>query len=107
MIISFTARPEKSVEGQGIIKWYTDTGYLGDFLEEYAQGDGVMTYNKSSRLYEISFTPNEFWPKTLEEQASAADVLANPDDDGNYPIDGYVVESKIRLIDGMEVNVWH
>lgn len=98
--IAFEARPEK-LTGQGIISWYTDYGYLSDFLEAYAE-DGKMTYNGS--LYEITFTPNESWPKDFEKQCLAAHIcLENPGDDGNYPIDGYVVESKICFINGQAV----
>jgi hypothetical protein len=103
VVIAMNARPEKSIGGQGIIDWYTKYGYLNDFLEIYAT-EGKMTYNKTTRLYEIHFTPNEFWPKTLESQAEAADTcLGNPDDDGNYPIDGYTVEANIRFIDGQPI----
>ena len=103
--IEFDARPEKTMTGQGIISWYTDYGYLGDFLDAYAVNqDGKMTYNKTTRRYEITFTPNESWPKTLEKQASEADIyLGNPDDDGNYLIDGYVVQGKILSINGQAV----
>ena len=101
--IAFDARPEKKLMGQGIIGWYTDYGYLSDFLEAYAvEAEGKMIYNGS--LYEITFTPNESWPKDFEKQCLAAHIcLENPDDDGNYPIDGYVVESKIRYINGQAV----
>lgn len=103
--IKFDARPEKKMGGQGIISWYTDYGYLGDFLEAYAvETDVKMTYN--SGLYEITFTPNESWPTKLDDQAVAAHIyLSNPDDDGNYPIDGYVVVAHIRYINGKEVDV--
>jgi len=101
--ITFAARPEKSMAGQGIISWYTDYGFLGDFLEAYAE-HGKMSYNKETRLYEITFTPNKNWPKTLEEQADEADIyLGNPDNNGNYPIDGYVVEGKILSINGQHI----
>ena len=100
--IAFDARPEKTLTGQGIIDWYTDNGYLGDFLDSYAE-EGKMSYNGT--LYEITFTPNESWPKDFEKQALAAHIcLANPDD-GKYLIDGYLVESKIRLIDGKVVDI--
>ena len=103
--IAFDARPEKSLTGQGIITWYTDYGYLSDFLEALAvNAEGKMSYNKESRLYEITFMPNEYWPKTLQAQAVEANIyLGSPDDDGNYPIDGYVVEGKIRFINGQAV----
>jgi len=103
--IAFDARPEKTMTGQGIISWYTDYGYLEDFLRDYAVNeDGKMTYNKETRLYEITFTPNESWPKDLQKQADEADIyLGNPDDDGNYPIDGYIVQGKIRFINGQAV----
>lgn len=97
--IAFEARPEKGT-GQGIITWYTDYGYLSDFLEAYAE-EGKMTYNGT--LYEITFTPNESWPKDFEKQCLAAHICLENPDDGNYPIDGYVVESKIRLINGQAV----
>jgi len=103
VIIAMNARPEKSIGGQGIIDWYTKYGYLSDFLDVYAT-EGKMIYNKVSRLYEIHFTPNESWPKTLEAQAEEAETyLGNPDDDGNYPIDGYTVEAQIRFIDGQQI----
>ena len=102
-VIAFTARPEQSVRGQGIINWYTNHGYLDDFLEAFAL-EGEMTYNTTTNLYEISFVPNEFWPKTLEKQAQEADIcLGNPDDDGNYPINGYVVTAQIKSINGQPV----
>jgi len=104
-IVAMKARPEKDIGGQGIIDWYTNNGYLGEFLEAYAAGGcGEMTYNKVTGLYEIYFNHSEAWPKTLEKQAIELDVyLANPDDDGNYPIDGYVVESEIISINGEDV----
>ena len=102
-VIAFSARPERTMNGQGIIDWYTNHGYLDDFLETFAL-EGEMTYNKTTRLYEISFTPNEAWPKTLQAQAQEADIcLGNPDDDGNYPINGYVVTAQIKTIDGQAV----
>jgi hypothetical protein len=104
-IIELLAKPEKETNGKGIIDWYMNTGYLGDFLEAYAAGGfGEMTYNKETRLYEIHFAPSEAWPKTLEGQVDEADIyLGNPDDDGNYPIDGYVVEGEIRSINGVDI----
>lgn len=103
VVIAMDARPEKTMNGQGIIDWYTNYGYLDDFLEAYAI-DGKMIYNDVTSLYEVHFTPNESWPRTFESQAKAADIcLANPDDDGNYPIDGYTVESHIRFIDGQKI----
>ena len=104
-MIAFDARPEKKNNGEGIISWYTDHGYLGEFLEAYAvNGEGKMTYNKVTHLYVVTFTPNESWPKTLEKQAFEAHIyLGNPDDDGNYPIDGYVVECQILYINGQKV----
>ena len=102
-IIVFEARPEKKVEGKGIIEWYTNYGYLDDFLEAYAS-EGKMIYNKDTLLYEIHFTPNELWPKTLQKQTEEADIyLSNPDNNGNYPIDGYVVVGQLRFIDGHKV----
>jgi hypothetical protein len=104
-IIAFKARPEKEMNGQGIITWYTENGYLSDFLQAYAtDGFGEMVYNKESRLYEIRFTSNESWPKKIHDQANEADIyLGNPDDDGNYMIDGYVVEGEIHTINGENV----
>jgi hypothetical protein len=104
-VVAFSARPEKEMDGQGIVTWYTENGYLGDFLEAYAEdGFGEMVYNKENRLYEIRFTPNDAWPKTAQEQAGEADIyLSNPDDDGNYPIDGYVVVGEICYINGQDV----
>ena len=104
-IVTMKARPEKKMDGQGIIDWYMNNGYLGEFLEEYAAGGfGEIIYNKQTRLYEIHFNHSEAWPKTLKEQAIEADVyLSNPDDDVNYPIDGYVVESEIISINGEDV----
>jgi hypothetical protein len=101
--ITFDARPEKTLTGQGIISWYTDYGYLSDFLESNAvNAEGKMTYN--GKHYEITFMPSEYWPKTLQAQADEANIyLGNPDDDGNYPIDGYVVEGKILFINGQAV----
>jgi len=102
-VIAFDARPEKKMNGQGIIEWYTDYCYLSDFLESYAL-DGKMIYNEKTLLYEIHFTPNEDWPTTLEKQTLAADIsLSNPDNNGNYPIDGYVVTAQVRFIDGHKV----
>jgi hypothetical protein len=104
-VIVFEARPEKKMNGKGIIEWYTNHGYLGDFLEAYAS-DGKMIYNEKTRLYEIHFTPNKLWPKTLQEQTEEADIyLSNPDSNGNYPIDGYVVVGQLRFIDGHKV-IW-
>jgi hypothetical protein len=101
VIIAFDARPEKGT-GQGIIGWYTDYGYLSDFLEAVAvNAEGKITYNGS--LYEITFMPNEYWPNTLQGQADEANIYLGNPDDGNYPIDGYVVESKIRFINGQAV----
>lgn len=106
-VIAFSARPEKNMKGQGIINWYRDHGYLDDFLDAYAT-DGEMTYNTLTGLYEISFTPNNAWPNTLQEQADEADVyLGNPDDDGNYPISGYIVTAQIHTINGHIVHVVH
>jgi len=104
VVIAMDASPEKKLNGKGIIDWYTQNGYLNDFLEPFAvDGEGEMTYNKETRLYEIRFKPNESWPKTLVKQASEAHIaLSNPDDDGNYPIDGHVVTAMIRSIDGHE-----
>ena len=102
-VIVFEARPEKQLNGKGIIEWYTNYGYLGDFLEAYAS-EGKMIYNKETRLYEVHFTPNKLWPKTLQEQKDEADIyLSNPDNNGNYPIDGYVVVGKVLFIDGQKV----
>ena len=104
VVIVMDARPEKTMTGKGIIDWYTKNGYLAEFLDQFANGVGEMTYNKKTLLYEIRFEPNESWPKTFEEQVDDANMyLQNPDDDGNYPIDGYVVEGSIRSIDGKEV----
>lgn len=105
VIIALSARPEKNMDGSGIIDWYTNNGYLGDFLEAYAAGGfGEMTYNKQTRLYEISFQPNEAWPKNEEKQDIEAHVyLGNPDDDGNYPIDGYNVECEIKSVNGRRI----
>jgi len=103
VVIAMHARPEKSIRGEGIIEWYTNYGYLNDFLEVFAT-EGKMIYNEVTRLYEIHFTPNEYWPKTLQSQAREADIyLGTPDDDGNYPIDGYTVEAQIRFIDGQKI----
>jgi hypothetical protein len=106
VIIVIDARPENKFDGQGIIEWYTENGYLSNFLEENSDGNGVMTYNKMTHLYEIKFTPNEFWPLDLQRQIDMADIyLSNPDDDGNFPIDGYVVEAKIISINGVKVDM--
>jgi len=105
VVIAFKARPEKKANGQGIIDWYTDNGYLGEFLEAYAvNSSGEMTYNKTSRLYEINFAPNDSWPKEHRKQVDEAEIyLGNPDDDGNYPIDGYVVECEIISVNGQKI----
>jgi len=104
VIIAFWASPEKKTNGQGIIHWYTKYGYLSDFLEANSTGEGIMTYNKTTHLYEIHFIPNESWPKEFFKQALEAHIyLSNPDDDGNYPINGIVVEAEIRSIDGYPV----
>jgi hypothetical protein len=104
VVISMDASPEKKMDGSGIVKWYTENGYLQDFLNDCSIGGGEMIYNKTTRLYEISFVPNASWPKTLERQVSEAEIyLTNPDDDGNYPIDGHVVTGVIRSINGVKV----
>ena len=103
-VVALKARPEREMNGQGIINWFTNHGYLGEFLEQFADGKGEMTYNKTSRLYEISFIPNAAWPKTFEEQMEDVNIyLSNPDDDGNYPINGYNVEVEIISVNGQLV----
>jgi len=103
-VVALKARPERDRNGQGIIDWYTKHGYLTEFLDQVADGKGEMKYNNTTDLYEISFMPNERWPKTFEKQTDDANIyLSNPDDDGNYPINGYNVEAEIVSINGQAV----
>ena len=103
-VVALKARPEPTMNGQGIIDWYTNHGYLADFLEQVADGKGEMTYNNTTNLYEISFMPSERWPKTFQGQTDDANIyLQNPDDDGNYPINGYNVEAEIVSSNGQAV----
>jgi len=100
-------KERSNTHNQIIIDWYTNNYYLKYFLEEYSDGNGNMIYNNTTKLYEISFIPNEYWPKTLENQYNAADgLLGSPDDDGNYLINGYCIESNVVSIDGQKTNYY-
>lgn len=103
-VVALKARPEREMNGQGIIDWYTNNGYLDEFLEQFAGGKGEMAYNQTTGVYEIRFVPSEMWPKTFEKQVQEAGIyLQNPDDDGNYPINGYNVEAQIVSVNGQAV----
>ena len=102
IVIKMKGSLDKEIGSQRIIKWYKP--HLEYFLDEYSDGKGNMTYNTSTNLYEISFTPNEDWPRALEDQHQVADtLLGDPDTDGNYPIDEYLVVSEIVSIDGQKM----
>jgi len=99
-----TATPE---HGTTVIDWYTGNGYLHDFFEEVAREVGTMTFCPSSKRYTICFSPNEHWPKHVGEQARLASILLeNPDEDGNYLIDGHFMQGCIRSINGEELYEW-
>jgi hypothetical protein len=108
VVITMTAAPEAYKDGTGILSWYRDTHYLQDFLDEYAEGgNGTMTFHKESGRYEIRFLPNEFFPTDRKKQIPVAiQYLEDPDDDGNYPMDGVLVQGRIRSIDGVEFYEW-
>jgi len=107
VVIAMKCSPEKTLNGSGIINWFNNYGYLNEFLDACAEnGVGNITYNNKTYLHEITFIPNKSWPKTLYLQALEANIyLGNPDDDGNYPIDGMCVTSEIRFIDGQAVEL--
>ena len=106
--ITFNAYPEKNKNGAGIIQWYVQNDYLDDFLSAFAKDKkGSMTFDNETGRYVIRFTKNEMWPADIKEQASDAAVyLQHLDDDGNYPIDGEIVDSIIRSINGVEFYEW-
>jgi len=109
VVITMTAKPEKDSHGTDVvIDWYTNNGALDDFLREVAtDGKGTMTFNKSSSRYEIRFSPNEYWPKKVKEQIrKAAIFLENPDNNGNYLVDGEFMLSWIRSVNGEELYEW-
>jgi hypothetical protein len=109
VVLTLNATPEKDMEGTDVvIGWYTNNGYLDDFLKDFANdGKGTMTYNQNTSRYEIRFSPNEYWPKNVKEQIrKAAIYLENPDDDGNYLVDGEFMLSSIRSVNGEELYEW-
>jgi hypothetical protein len=109
VVLTLNATPEKDMEGTDVvIGWFTNNGYLDDFLQTVAiDGKGTMTYNKSTSRYEIRFSPNEYWPKNVKEQSlKAALFLENPDTYGNYLVDGERMLSSIRSVNGEELYEW-
>jgi hypothetical protein len=109
VVLTLNATPEKDMEGKDVvIGWFTNNGYLDDFLQTVAiDGKGSMTYNKSTSRYEIRFSPNEYWPKNVKEQIlKAALFLENPDTYGNYLVDGERMLSSIRSVNGEELYEW-
>ena len=102
VVITMRAGPEEYKDGRGIIEWYTDTDYLGDFLDVFAaDGKGTMTYDRKTGLYEIRFTKNQHWPEDLTVQrGEVIAYLETPDDDGNYLLNGNFVSSTIQTING-------
>ena len=109
VVLTLNATPEKDMKGTDVvIGWYTNNDYLDDFLQEFAtDGKGTMTFNTSTSRYEIRFSPNEYWPKNVKEQIrKAAIYLENPDDDGNYLVDGEFMLSWLRSVNGEELYEW-
>ena len=105
--ITMDAGPERYTDGRDIIEWYRNTGYLYDFLSEFANdNEGTMIFNNDSGRYEIRFIPNDSWPSDVKEQAKHASILEHPDDDGNYLIDGNYVDGIIRSINEVEFYEW-
>ena len=103
IIITMNAYPSK-----GIIDWYINNYYLDDFFEACAKdAKGTMIYNNESRRYEICFRKNEYFSKDIKKQAEiAADYLQDPDQDGTYLINGFIVRGIIRSINGIEFYEW-
>ncbi len=88
---------------QQIIKWYEP-----NFDSLDIGTDPKMEYDRKKEEFIVSFIPGPDFPTDPKKQQFELEMLADPDDDGNYPIkddkgESHLVSGHLTSINGKKV----